>query len=60
MLMLKKKINQFESQYTVLPVLTFAAWWRVYMATGRQAEAEILLSLYPDNILTVIYVLNQP
>ena len=46
----EEKINQFESQYMNLPVLTFAKW-HVYMATGRQAEAEILLSLYPDNIL---------
>ncbi len=46
----EEKIIQFENQYMNLPVLTFAKW-HVYMATGRQAEAETLLSLYPDNIL---------
>lgn len=50
MQMSKKKIIEFENQYMNLPVLTFAKW-HVYMATGRQAEAETLLSLYPDNIL---------
>lgn len=44
------KINQLENQYMNLPILTFAKW-HVYTATGRQEEAEQLLSLYPDNIL---------
>ena len=39
-----------------LPVLTFCKM-ACFMATGRQAEAEILLSLYPDNIFNeLIYV----
>ncbi len=45
----EEKINQLETQYMNLPVLTFAKW-HVYMATNRQAEAENI-KFIPDNIL---------
>ncbi|UUM27941.1 heme biosynthesis protein HemY [Acinetobacter colistiniresistens] len=46
----EQRIIQLEQRYTSVPMLTFAQW-HIYMATQRQAEAEQLLNLYPDNIL---------
>lgn len=47
---LKRRINAWESQYPALPVFSFAKW-HVYMATGRAAEAALLLNQYPDDVL---------
>lgn len=43
-------IQQLESKYPSMPVLTFAQW-HILMATQREHEAEKLLLLYPENIL---------
>ncbi|MCU4581979.1 heme biosynthesis protein HemY [Acinetobacter gyllenbergii] len=46
----EQRIMQLEQRYTSVPMLSFAKW-HIYVATQRQAEAEQLLTLYPDNIL---------
>lgn len=46
----EQRIMQLEQRYTSVPMLSFAKW-HIYVATQRQAEAEQLLILYPDNIL---------
>ena len=46
---IEEKVNQFEAQYMSLPMFVFAKW-HIYSLTGRLAEAEQLLELYPDNI----------
>ncbi|WP_343581634.1 heme biosynthesis protein HemY [Acinetobacter sp.] len=46
----EQRIIQLEQRYTSVPMLAFAKW-HIYSATQRQAEAEQLLTLYPDNIL---------
>lgn len=46
----EQRIIQLEQRYTSVPMLAFAKW-HIYTATQRQAEAEQLLTLYPDNIL---------
>lgn len=46
----EQRIIQLEQRYTSVPMLSFAKW-HIYVATQRQAEAEQLLTLYPDNIL---------
>ena len=45
----EQQISQLEQQYPGMPVFAFAKW-HIYTATERMAEAEQLLSLYPDNI----------
>ena len=47
---IEQRINAWESQYPALPVFSFAKW-HVYMATGRAAEAALLLNQYPDDVL---------
>ncbi|MCJ0830203.1 heme biosynthesis protein HemY [Acinetobacter sp. NIPH1876] len=46
----EQRIMQLEQRYTSVPMLSFAKW-HIYVATQRQAEADQLLTLYPDNIL---------
>ncbi|PKF35145.1 hypothetical protein [Acinetobacter proteolyticus] len=46
----EQRIMQLEQRYTSVPMLSFAKW-HIYVATQRQADAEQLLTLYPDNIL---------
>ena len=46
----EQQILLLEHKYPGVPVLTFAKWY-IYQATQREAEAEQLLQLYPDNIL---------
>ena len=47
---IEQRINAWESRYPALPVFSFAKW-HVFEATGRQAEAQALLELYPDDVL---------
>ena len=47
---IEQQINHLETKYPSLPVFSFALW-HIYMETGRETQAEALLSLYPDNIL---------
>lgn len=48
--LIEERINTWENQYPALPVFSFAKW-HVYHATGRQAEADLLLKQYPDDVL---------
>lgn len=43
-------INELEAKYFDLPIFAFARW-HIFQATQREAEAEQLLSSFPDNIL---------
>lgn len=47
---IEQQIKHLELKYPSLPVFSFTLW-HIYMETGREAEAEALLPLYPDNIL---------
>lgn len=47
---IEQQIKYLELKYPSLPVFSFALW-HIYMETGRETQAEALLSLYPDNIL---------
>ncbi len=47
---IETQILQLENRYPSVPVLSFAKWY-IYEATARSAEAEELLTHYPDNIL---------
>lgn len=47
---IEARINTWENQYPALPVFSFAKW-HVYQATGREAEADLLLKQYPDDVL---------
>ncbi len=47
---IEQRINAWEAQYPALPVFSFAKW-HIYEATGRFAEAQNLLQLYPDDVL---------
>jgi hypothetical protein len=47
---IENHINQLESKYLALPIFAFTRW-HIYQATQREAEADQLLSLFPDNIL---------
>lgn len=46
----EQQIQQWEEKYPALPVFSFATW-HIYNATGRETEAQALLSLYPDDVL---------
>jgi hypothetical protein len=47
---IEQHINNWEQIYPSVPVLSFAKYY-VYNATAREAEAEQLLSLYPEHVL---------
>lgn len=47
---IEQQIGLWESRYPSLPVLSFAKYY-IYQATGRLAEAEQLLALYPEHVL---------
>lgn len=47
---IEQHIMLWEQQYPSVPVLTFAKYY-VYQATDRAAQAEQLLSLYPEHAL---------
>ena len=46
----EQQIQRWEEKYPALPVFSFAKW-NIYQATARQAEADALLELYPDDVL---------
>ena len=46
----EQQIQHWEEKYPALPVFSFAKW-NIYTATEREAEAQALLSLYPDDVL---------
>lgn len=46
----EQKINQWEERYPSMPIFSFVKW-HLYMATHRENEAQLLLDLYPDNVL---------
>ena len=46
----EQQIQHWEAKYPALPVFSFAKW-NIYTATEREAEAQALLSLYPDDVL---------
>ncbi|MCH4244795.1 heme biosynthesis protein HemY [Acinetobacter gerneri] len=48
--LVEKEIDILESKYQHIPILSFAKW-HVLNATGRESEANQLLTLYPDNNL---------
>lgn len=47
---IETKIEEMEQIYLSQPILSFAKWY-VYEATERHAQADALLTLYPDNVL---------
>jgi hypothetical protein len=47
---IEQHITLWEQQYPSVPVLSFAKYY-VYKATHREAQAEQLLSLYPEHVL---------
>ena len=47
---IEQQITLWEQQYPSVPVLSFAKYY-VYKATGRESQAEQLLSLYPEHVL---------
>lgn len=47
---IEQKIEYWEAKYPALPVLSFVKW-HVFQEQGRFAEAEQLLTLYPDHVL---------
>lgn len=47
---IETKIEEMEQTYLSQPILSFAKWY-VYEATERHAQADALLTLYPDNVL---------
>lgn len=49
-LKVEQRIDYWENKYLSLPVFSFAKWY-IYEATARDAEAEKLLELHPDNVM---------
>lgn len=49
-LKVEQQIQKWETQYTGVPVLSFAKW-HVYQANQRFEEANQLLALYPNDVL---------
>jgi hypothetical protein len=46
----EKQIDHLELKYPCLPILSFSKW-HLLIATGRESEADHLLSLYPNHPL---------
>lgn len=49
-LAIEQHIKHLEQKYPSVPVFAFSLW-HIYVETEREADAEQLLSLYPDNIM---------
>lgn len=47
---IEQRIRAWEDKYPSMPIFSFVKWY-LYIATQREEEANLLLDLYPDNVL---------